>query len=340
MPSVACTHLAAEPLLEVRDLEVRISVDPVRQISALAGISFCIAPGEIVGLLGESGAGKTTLALALLRLLPAPSRVAAGSILFEARPLLSLGASELRKVRGARISVIYQDSSALNPVMRVGDQIAEVLRAHRSWTRQRCRDEARLLLEEMELEQIDRVYSSYPHQLSGGQRQRILIAQALACRPALVIADEPTASLDPATASAIIELLGKLNRRFNTAFLIVSHDISLLERLADRIMVIYAGRIVEQGPKQEIFSKAMHPYTRALLECSLPGTSFLAENPDARRSLFPTIAGSAANQHGASSHCGFESRCPDRMEVCMRAVPREVQVSHAHSVACFKFGGQ
>ena len=184
------------------------------QISALEGISFHIASGEVVGLLGESGAGKTTLALALLRLLPPSFRVAGGSIQFEGRPLLSINESELRKIRGARISVIYQDSTVLNPVMRVGDQVVEVLRAHRDWSNQRCREEARLLLEEVELEDVDRVYTSYPHQLSGGQRQRIVVAQALACRPALVIADEPTSSLDPATAASIVELLGRLNRQF------------------------------------------------------------------------------------------------------------------------------
>jgi oligopeptide/dipeptide ABC transporter ATP-binding protein len=338
MPSVGCAPLAAEPLLEVRDLDVRISVESARPVSALAGISFRIAAGERVGLLGESGAGKTTLALALLRLLPPASRVTAGSIRFESRPLLSLGESELRKVRGARISIIYQDSMALNPVMRVGDQVAEVLRAHYNWTSRRCRDESRLLMEEMELEQIDRVYTSFPHQLSGGQRQRVLVAQALACRPSLVIADEPTASLDPGTASAIIELLGKLNQRFNTAFLIISHDISLLQRLTDRIMVIYAGRIIEQGFRQEILSHPKHPYTRALLECALPESR--SGDLDPRRVLFPTIVGSPADRSGAALHCGFESRCPDRMEICGRAVPEETRVANAHSVACFKIGGQ
>jgi peptide/nickel transport system ATP-binding protein len=212
-----------------------------------------------------------------------------------------------------------------------------VLRAHRDWTQQRCRQEAKLLLEEMDLEDIDRVYSSYPHQLSGGQRQRIVIAQALACRPALVIADEPTSSLDPSTASAIVELLGKLTRRFNTAFLIISHDATVLARLADRIMVMYAGRIVEQGPSQKVLQEPLHPYTRALLDCALPDSA--ASNRRFDGYPVPTIAGSAADHPQALPHCGFAGRCPDHIPVCSMRVPTAFEVADAHTVSCFRFGG-
>jgi oligopeptide/dipeptide ABC transporter ATP-binding protein len=337
MPSVVCAPICDDALIEVRNLDVRILVDSVRNLSALDGISLRIAPGEIVGLMGESGAGKTTLALALLRLLPPLTRVTAGTVLFESRPLLSLRESELRKIRGAKISLIYQDSSVLNPVVRVGDQVAEVLRAHRAWTWPRCRAEARLLLQEMELEDVDRIYAAYPHQLSGGQRQRIVIAQALACRPALVIADEPTASLDPDTSTAIIDLLGRLALRHQTAFLIISHDLGVLARLAGRIMVMYAGRIVEQGPSRQILCEPLHPYTQALVSCILPETP--ATGSGHERSLFPTIAGSSADSPRGSSHCDFESRCRHRMQICSENIPKPVSATPAHQVSCFKIGG-
>ncbi len=323
-------------LLDVQDLEVRASVDFADDTSPLTGISFHIAAGEIVGLLGESGAGKTTLAMALLRLLPSPFRVTGGSIRFEARQLLSLSERELRTTRGARMSIIYQDPTVLNPVMRVGDQIVEVLRAHRDWNNRRSREEAKLLLKEVDIEDVERVHMSYPHQLSGGQRQRVVIAQALACRPVLVIADEPTSSLDPATASSIVELLGRLNRQFKVAFLLISHDIKVLKQLADRVIVMYAGRIIEQGRREAVLCDPLHPYTRALLSCSLPEES--AVRPLAAKSPVPSIAGVTAEQSRAQFHCAFESRCVDRMHICAIDVPKEFEAADAHTVCCFKFG--
>ncbi len=321
-------------LLEVRDLEVRVSTASVR-MSILQGITFHIARGEVVGLLGESGAGKTTLALALLRLLPPSFQMVRGAVSFEGLPLESIREGEMRNIRGARISMIHQDSTVLNPVIRVGDQVVEVMRAHRDWSKQRCREEAMSLLKEVELEDAARVFSSYPHQLSGGQRQRIVIAQALACRPALVIADEPTSSLDPATSASVVELLGRLNRQLKIALLIISHDIKILARLADRVMVMYAGSIVEQGPCQAILHGPLHPYTRALLSCALPEerTSHL----QVAKSPVPTIPGDGTDRARSLRHCSFESLCPDRMQICAMEVPREVETADAHTVSCFGF---
>ena len=323
-------------LLEVRGLEVSVSTDSAVRISILQGIDFHIAPGEVAGLLGESGAGKTTLALALLRLLPLSFRIVRGSISFEGLPLESIRESEMRKIRGARISMIHQDSTVLNPVIRAGDQVVEVIRAHRDWSKQRCREEAMLLLRQVELEDADRVFMSYPHQLSGGQRQRIVIAQALACRPALVIADEPTSSLDPATAASIVELLGRLNRQFKIALLIISHDIKILARLADRIMVMYAGSIVEQGPCQAILHEPLHPYTRALLSCALPEAT--TSHSRTGKSPVPTIEGSGTDRGLSRRHCSFQSRCPNRMQICAMEIPREVERANAHAVSCFGVG--
>ncbi len=336
MTLLGCASIAAEPLLEVRNLEVCLSFDPRHPRCVLGGINFRIALGEVVGLLGESGAGKTTLALALLKLLPPSMRIVGGSIQLEGRELLLLREAPLRNIRGTRISIIYQDSTVLNPIMRVGDQVVEVLRAHHDWTKARCREEAKLLLQEMELEDLDRVYRSYPHQLSGGQRQRIVITQALACRPALVIADEPTSSLDQSNASAVIELLRRLNRRFGTAFLVISHDVSILASLADRIMVMNAGRIVEQGPCRKILQEPLHPYTRALLNCALPERAATISGMDRRP--VPTIVGSAPEELRTSSYCAFESRCPDRMRICSINLPKEVHAASAHTVSCFRYG--
>jgi oligopeptide/dipeptide ABC transporter ATP-binding protein len=364
----APNQASSQALLQVKNLVVRIFPDAARSdpthrdashaIRPLKGVTFQIHRGETVGLLGESGAGKTTLANALMRLLPSSSRVVEGSIEFEGRPFLSLDEQELRKMRGARISLIYQDSAVLNPVLRVGEHLVEVLRAHYSWPRRRYREKAIALLEDMELPDTDRIYAAYPHQLSGGQRQRIVIAQALACQPALVIADEPTASLDPVTSSEIIELLARLKRSFQTAFLLISHDLTPLARLADRIMVMYAGRIIEQGSRDEILDQASHPYTRALLACVLPqdvtnGTGDADVNEDVERPVdeqrigmqpagkrpIPTIAGSPPDLMQPVPGCAFESRCPERMAICSTRFPDEIRQSPTHTVRCFKYGG-
>ena len=325
------------PLLQVRNLAVCIRADANHRIRALEGVTFDVHAGETVGLLGESGAGKTTLAMTILGLLPASSRVVEGAIEFEGVPLLALQENDLRKIRGSRISLVYQDSSILNPLLRAGDQIVEVLRAHFNWTSRQYRDRAISLLQDVEMRDAERIYVAFPHQLSGGQRQRIALAQALACQPALVIADEPTASLDPNTTSEILELLGRIRRRFRTAFLLISHDYSILTRLADRIMIMYAGRIVEQGSRDELLREPLHPYTSALFRCGL-----LLQTPDdgeVGKSRMPTIAGQPPDPSRATFGCDFESRCPDRMDICRTRAPEKIHVSNAHAVRCFKFGG-
>jgi len=350
--SEAPANTPSQPLLEVRNLSVRIFPDATRvneahsvatyidkshEIRPLKGVSFQVQRGEAVGLLGESGAGKSTLANALMRLLPSSSQVVEGSVEFEGRPFLSVDEHELRKMRGSRIALIHQDSAVLNPVLRVGNHLEEVLRAHYSWSRRRYREKAIALLKDMELPDVERIYAAHPHQLSGGQRQRIVIAQALACEPALVIADEPTASLDPETSAEIIELLGRLKRRSQTAFLLISHDLAPLTRLADRIMVMYAGRIVEQGRRDDILRQALHPYTRALLACALPQQT--AHDTGVGKGPIPTIAGNPPDLMHTTPGCDFEGRCPDRMAICSTRFPAEIQQSPTHNVRCFKYGG-
>jgi oligopeptide/dipeptide ABC transporter ATP-binding protein len=328
---------ARAPLLRVRNLGVSINEDENHRLRPLKGIDLDVSAGEMVALLGESGAGKTTLAMAIMRLLPASNCVVEGSIEFQGVPLLTLQEKELRRIRGSRIALVYQDSSVLNPMLRVGDQIEEVLRAHVDWTRRQYRDKAMSLLQEVELRDAERIYTAFPHQLSGGQRQRIALAQALACQPALVIADEPTASLDPNTTSEVLGLLDRLKRRCHTAFLVISHDYNILTNLSDRIMIMYAGRIVEQGSREEVLREPLHPYTCALLRCGLPVQ--VPNDREAGKCRMPTIAGRPPDPGGATSGCDFEDRCPDRMNICRTRVPDVTTVSGAHTVRCFKNGG-
>lgn len=327
---------SAESLLAVRDLWVRFCVDGGPEFTVLDKISFDIAPCEIVGLLGESGSGKTTMALSLLRLLPPGARVAGGAVRFRGRDLLSLNEKQLREVRGAEISLVYQDSSVLNPVMRVGDQVTEVVRAHRRWPMRRAREEAEAVFAAVGLGGSDRIYTSYPHQLSGGQRQRIVIAQALVCKPALVIADEPTASLDATTAAEIVDLVKRLKNFSDTAFLFISHDPATLAMLADRIMVMYAGQIVEDGLLREVYAQPLHPYARALLECAPqpPAGGALKD----RRLRLACIPGSPPDPMEKHPGCSFSDRCKDRMETCDACSPGESHPSASRAVRCFKYG--
>src|SRR5438067_5937077 len=251
-------------LLQVRNLSVSLpsqsgSTDVLREIS------FDLQRGEIVGLLGESGSGKSTLALALLRVLSGDARIS-GSIGFDGRDLFTLSEPQMRQVRGAAVSIIFQEPGlALNPVLRVGTQITEVLRTHNSWNRRRLRDEAAALLALVELPDVNRIFNSYPHELSGGEAQRVLIAQALACGPALVIADEPTASLDSTIQAEVIALLAKLRREKGLSLLFITQNPALLLDFADRVVVLRRVKVVEQSPVPGIFRRPSHEFTQALV---------------------------------------------------------------------------
>jgi len=232
-----------DALLKVENLTVQYGPQGAPEV---ANVSFAIAHGEVVGLAGDSGCGKTTLALSLLRLLPPSAKVVTGSIRFRGRELMAMSERQLQKIRGAGVSMVPQEPGiALHPMLPAGEQVADVIQAHKPWSRQRCREEAVRMLLRVHLKSVGRIYAAYPHQLSGGQRQRVVIAQALACRPDLVIADEPTASLDARAQAGILTLLGELRERSGTAMLLISHSPTVLVKLADRVMVMRAGRIVE-----------------------------------------------------------------------------------------------
>jgi len=258
------------PLLDVQDLTV-VFEGSRTSVTAVDHVSFQLAAGETLGLVGESGSGKSVTAFSILRLVQAPGRIVSGRVIFEGRDLLTLPEPDMRQVRGARISLIFQEPmTALNPVMRVGDQIAEALRVHGLADANEARARAIELLDAVRITEPARRVRDYPHQLSGGMRQRVMIAIALACRPPLIIADEPTTALDVTIQAQVLELLRELKERFHLALLLITHDFGVIAEMADRVAVMYKGQIVESGPVRQILREPAHPYTRALL-AAVPG---------------------------------------------------------------------
>jgi len=258
------------PLLDVQDLTV-VFEGSRTSVTAVDHVSFQLAAGETLGLVGESGSGKSVTAFSILRLVQAPGRIVSGRVIFEGRDLLTLPEPDMRQVRGARISLIFQEPmTALNPVMRVGDQIAEALRVHGLADANEARARAIELLDAVRITEPARRVRDYPHQLSGGMRQRVMIAIALACRPPLIIADEPTTALDVTIQAQVLELLRELKERFHLALLLITHDFGVIAEMADRVAVMYKGQIVESGPVRQILREPAHAYTRALL-AAVPG---------------------------------------------------------------------
>ena len=255
-----------ESLLTVRDLTIRYRGAGAAPGESVAGVSFDVARGEVLGVMGESGCGKTSVALALLGLLSHEDAEVSGAVMFRGENLLALNEKSLRKIRGAAISMVYQEPGiALSPVMRVGTQIAEIARAHRKQDWKKCRAEAFAMLGRVGLPATERIFSAYPHQLSGGQLQRIVMAQALICEPALLIADEPTASLDAQSRADFVSLLRELKQNLGISLLLISHTPEIQASLADRIVVMKDGKIVEMGRFEDLYRKPSHPYTKALL---------------------------------------------------------------------------
>jgi len=321
-------------MLQVRNLSVRYEGSGL-PVAAVRDVSFDVSPGEVVGLLGESGSGKTTLAAALLQLLAPTARIANGSVRFMDRELTGLSERELERIRGAQLSLIFQEPAiSLSPVMRVGTQIANVLRAHRTWNRARCRNQAKTLMAEVGLLDSDRMYDAYPHELSSGEKQRVVVAQALACEPALVIADEPTANLDRATETQVLQLLKDMKARFGLGLLFITHNPALVAGFADRVMVMYAGQIVEQGPPATVLQKPLHPYTMGLVRC-IPDDR-PAES--GRKTLLP-IPGDPPDLARLPNACAFEDRCCSRLPICATRIPEVTQPTLGQSVRCFNPGG-
>jgi oligopeptide/dipeptide ABC transporter ATP-binding protein len=321
-------------ILEVERLRVAYHSHNGASFDALAGVSFALRRGEILGVLGESGSGKSTLAAALLRLLPPNGRVAAGRVVLEGQELLEANPKTLQEIRGARISLLAQEPSlALHPTMRIVEQVEEVLRAHERLKRRARRQRAVQVLSKLFTSDVERIAQSYPHQLSGGQRQRAVIAQATVCQPDVVIADEPTASLDPTTRREILGLFRTLRDELGLSVIWITHNPAMLIGFAQRVLVLYAGRIVELAPTEDVLFSPRHPYTQALLRC-LP----TFESRTLHKNL-QSIPGTAANLAALPTGCVFEPRCSERMEECRLREPDLLAVTGSHRVACFKCTG-
>ncbi len=316
-------------LLKVEDLTTVFEVDG-RSFPAIDHVSFEVREGETLGLVGESGCGKSVTALSILRLVQPPGRIAGGALHFRGRDLLRVSEREMRRVRGAEISLIFQEPmTALNPVFTIGDQVAEALIVHDKASRRDAMRRAIELLDAVKISEPERRVRDYPHQLSGGMRQRVLIAMALACNPSLVIADEPTTALDVTIQAQILDLLREMKARFNLSLLLITHDLGVIAETADRVAVMYAGRVVEEGPVRAIFRDARHPYTRGLL-ASIPGGK-----PGER---LRAIQGSVPDIGALPRGCAFAPRCPDRFDRCDVAPPARTDLGNDRSVRCYLYG--
>jgi len=317
-------------LLEVRNLRIQFpgSSGPV---TAVRDVSFSIPRGGVLGLVGESGSGKSVTSLAIMRLLPTVAAVT-GEICFEvehdAQDLAGLDAKHMRAVRGSRISMIFQEpTTALNPVMRVGEQIAEAVRAHHDVSKKEARERAVEALVEVAINDAPRRALDYPHQLSGGMRQRVMIAMAIVNRPELLIADEPTTALDVTVQQQILDLLAELRDKFGLAMLFISHDLAVVSHVADQVGVMYAGTLVELGPREAIFRSPAHPYTRGLLTA----VPTLKSN---RTQPLHAIEGSVPAINAVPPGCPFDPRCDLRVDECARELPPLEEVAPSHWARC------
>jgi len=322
---------SAAPLLSVRDL--RVAFDTRRgRVVAVDGISFDLAEGETLGIVGESGCGKSVTALSVLRLAGRAAHILSGSIRLAGRDLLTLADEEMQAVRGAEVGMVFQEPmTSLNPVFTVGEQIAEPLMRHRRLLRRAALDRAAELLDKVGIPTPRARLASYPHELSGGMRQRVMIAMALSCQPRLLIADEPTTALDVTVQAQILELLAGLQQEFGTAIILITHDLGVVAEFARRAVVMYAGRIVEQAEVGALFERPLHPYTEGLL-ASIPP---MEEDLDSLRA----IEGTVPSPHAMPPGCRFAPRCAAARPACRTIDPPLLALALGHEAACIAHAG-
>jgi len=316
-------------LLDVKDLQTHFMTSGA-VVRAVDGVSWDVQPGETVALVGESGCGKSVSALSVMRLVAAPAgRIVGGRIVFKGRDLLALSEEEMRRIRGKDIGMIFQEPmTSLNPVLTVGRQLTETVEIHLGMTSAQSRARAVELLSLVGVSDPERRLSQYPHQFSGGMRQRMMIAMALSCNPALVLADEPTTALDVTIQAQILELMRDLSRRLGAAMLIITHNLGVVARYADRVNVMYAGRIVERGTAREIYADPRHPYTRGLLR-SVPRLD------EPRRAKLQPIPGQPPDLSRLPVGCSFAPRCAYAVERCRAEAPHLEAVKAEHLASCW-----
>jgi len=321
------------PILCVNGLRTQFA-GPNGYVTVVDGVSLTLAQGETLAIVGESGSGKSVTAMSILRVLPEPpARIAAGEVLLEGRDLLKLDEDAMRAVRGHQISMIFQEPmTSLNPVMTIGDQIIEALCEHRDISQAEAFDEAVALLERVRIPDAKRRVLEYPHRLSGGMRQRVMIAMALACRPQILIADEPTTALDVTVQAQILTLLAKLQAEFGMGILLITHNLGVVARVAQRVMVMYAGRVVEEAPVGPLFKDPLHPYTEGLLGAT-PRMHVDAE--EGARQRLVDIPGTVPLPDKLPSGCAFAPRCPKAFERCRVERPELLPTRDGRKTACF-----
>ncbi|HEU5193878.1 MAG TPA: ABC transporter ATP-binding protein [Methylomirabilota bacterium] len=317
------------PLLELDRLSTHyVSARGTRVVKAVDEVSLAVRAGETLGVVGESGSGKTTLALTIMRLLPPAAHIVSGGLRFNGEDLLKKSPSEMRHIRGKRIAMILQDPMAsLNPLFTVGDQVAEPVRVHEHTGRRSAFQRARSLLSAVKIPAPDQRLREYPHQMSGGMRQRIVGAIAISCEPRVLIADEPTTSLDVTIQAQYLKLLRDLQKEYGLALIFITHNLGIVARMCDSVAVMYAGRVIEQGPVRTIFNAPVHPYTQALIE-SIPR---LGDGP----SRLTAIDGQPPDLASLPSGCSFQPRCPKAFDRCREEAPGAITVAPVHTARCW-----
>lgn len=318
------TNFQRSEILQVKNLGVTLHPKFRSKVFAVRDVSLTVREGESLGIAGETGCGKSITAMTIMRLIPPPPADFTGEIIFKGRDVLKLHEKEMRKIRGKEIAIIFQEASqALNPVFSIKYQLTEAIRLHRRMSRKESEEYAKEILSEVLIPDPNRVLNSYPHQLSGGMKQRVVIAIALSCDPTLLIADEPTTALDVTVQTQIIELLNSLKEKRNLSMIVISHDLGVLNELSDRLLIMYAGYVVEEGMRKEVIENPLHPYTKALLN-ALPA-----------RGKIESIPGNLPDATAKIETCPFYERCRFRMEKCREIPPIFRQDSR--SVRCFLY---
>ena len=323
------------PLLEIEDLRTYFFTrDGV--VRAVDGVSYEVRPGETLAVVGESGCGKSVTALSILRLIPSPpGRIVGGTIRFQGRNLLEIDESEMRSIRGNEVSMIFQEPmTSLNPVLTIGRQIGETLRLHQGLDAKQALERSIEMLRLVHIPEAERRVEQYPHQLSGGMRQRVMIAMALACNPKLLIADEPTTALDVTIQAQILDLMRELKSKIGAAIVLITHDLGVVAEMAQRVIVMYAGRKVEQSSVGELFERPLHPYTRGLLN-SVPKLGSTLDEKSQRRLM--EIPGLVPSLREEIVGCAFAPRCPFAVERCRRDAPELESLGEDRLVACFEW---
>ena len=328
---------AGDTVLDVKNLQTVFFTNS-GLFRAVDDVSFSVRRGETLAIVGESGCGKSVTALSVMRLVPdPPGRVIGGSVTLEGTDLLGLGEAEMRKIRGNRISMIFQEPmTSLNPVMRIGDQITEVLRLHRDMTSKETWAKAVEMLRLVRIPEPERRAQEYPHQLSGGMRQRAMIAMALACNPRVLIADEPTTALDVTIQAQILDLILDLQKKLGTAVVLITHDLAVVAETAQRVIVMYAGKKVEEADVEELFGAPLHPYTHGLL-ASIPHLEIIAGETAAVNGRLKEIPGMVPALTNLPPGCSFAPRCPLVVDACRAEQPPLVEVEPGHRAACIRW---